>query len=127
MRAAVLLDLLLQRLRVPRKRGLEVAVDVERNRERGERDDDAEDLPDPVCVRTERGHPGAAAERHDEHGNRRSGRVGQGQHDRAGADVLRRPDDRDRSENRARAGHEHETEAGAEQEPAAEVAARRVW
>src|SRR6266498_5623218 len=48
LRAVVLLDLLLQRVRVARERGLEMAIDVEGDRERRHSDDDAEHQADRV-------------------------------------------------------------------------------
>ena len=101
-----------------------MAVDVERDRERGQPHDDAEYLPDAMRVRPERGHAGAAAERDEQHRDGRADRVGDGEHDRAEAHVLRRSDDRDRRQHRAGARHEHEPEARAEQQSAPEVAAR---
>ena len=101
-----------------------MAVDVERDRERRQPDDHAEHLPDAMCVRPERGHPGSAADRDEQHRDGGADRVGEREHDRAEADVLRRSDDRDRRQHRACARHEHEPQARAQQEAASEVPAR---
>ena len=119
-----LLDLALERLRVAGDRRLEVAVDVERDRQRGQRDRDAEPLPDAVRVWPQRVHRRPAAERDEQHWDRGADGVGEREDDRAGPDILRRADHGDRGQHRPRARNEHEPEARSEQEPAAEVPAR---
>ena len=119
------LDPLLQRFRVAGNGCLEVAVHAQRDRERGDGDDDAEHTADCGPVRANRPHAGcpAAAGRDEEHRKRRARRVGERQDDDVEAEIAACRDDRDRREHGPRARHEHEPERGAEQEPAAEVAA----
>ena len=100
-----------------------MAVDIERDRERGQRDDDAEYLADAVRVRPERVHPRPAADRDEQHRYRGADRVSEREHDRAEAHVLRRSDDRDRRQHRPRARHEDEPETRAEEQPASQVTA----
>ena len=119
-----LLDLALERLRVAGDRSLEVPIDIERDRQRGQPDRDPEALPDTVRVRPQGAHRRPAAERHEEHGDGCADGVRDGEHDRACPDILRRTDHGDRGQHRPRAGNEHEPEARSEQEPAPEVPTR---
>ena len=122
--AIALLESLLERIRVARNCRLELPVDVESDRERRQA---RRRTPSAWRIAWACGLsafiPGPSEEGDDQHRHRRADRVREREDDRPGSDVLRRADDRDRSEHGPGARDEDEPEARPEQEAAAELAA----
>src|SRR5439155_3357441 len=123
LRVAVPLDPALDRVRVGAEGRLEARLPVLVDRDRSDGHEDAHRDADPLLVRAEPDREPAAALRDEQHRNRRSDRIREGDEDGPRPDSVRARDRRDRAQYRARAGDEDEAEARAEQEAAAEIAA----
>jgi hypothetical protein len=120
-RDVVALDLVLQGVGVVRDPLLQLLVDVEDDRERGQRHHDAEHGSHLRGVRADATSHVLPEQGDREHRHCGAERIAEGHEDRPPAKVDARGVRSDRAEDGPCAGDEDEAEAGAEQEAAAEV------